>query len=75
MLRVHPPSFEGNVLRIEDARYVVEVAVGVEREVHVGRNAEIYGLFGKASPGDRVQLWAQPDGHVQTMTVVRSGRR
>ena len=70
-----PPSFEGKLLRIKGDRYVVDVATGVEREVRVGWNTEGFGPFGKASPGDRIQLWVQPNGHVETMIVVRSRRR
>ena len=50
-----PPSFEADLLRIDGDRYVVKDNAGVERQVHVGRNTEIVGPFGKASPGDRMQ--------------------
>jgi hypothetical protein len=65
-----PPSFEAELLRIDGVRYVVKDIVGVERHVHFGKDTEI---LGQVKAGDRIQLWVQPDGHVQTITIVRSG--
>ena len=65
-----PPSFEADLLRIDDNRYVVKDIVGVERQVHVGKDSEI---VGQVKAGDRVQLWVQPDGHAQTIIIVMSG--
>jgi len=65
-----PPSFEADLLRIEGSSYVVKDIVGVERQVHVGKDTEIYG---QAKAGDRIQLWVQPDGHAQTIIIVMSG--
>ncbi len=65
-----PPSFEADLLRIEGYSYVVKDIVGVERQVHVGKDTEI---FGQAKAGDRIQLWVQPDGHAQTIIIVMSG--
>lgn len=65
-----PPSFEADLLRIDGDRYVVKDISGVERQVHVGKDTEI---FGQARPGDRIQLWVQPDGHARTIMIVRSG--
>ena len=64
-----PPSFEADLLRIEGNRYVVKDIAGVERQVHVGKDTEI---FDQAKAGDRVQLWVQPDGHAQTIIIVMS---
>ena len=30
-------------------------------------------LVGQVKAGDRSQLWVQPDGHAQTITIVMSG--
>jgi hypothetical protein len=30
-------------------------------------------IFGHVKAGDRIQLWVQPDGHAQTIIIVRSG--
>jgi hypothetical protein len=65
-----PPSFEADLLRIEGNSSVVKDIVGVERQVHVGKDTEI---FGQAKAGDRIQLWVQPDGHAQTIIIVMSG--
>ena len=65
-----PPSFEADLLRIDGDRYVVKDIAGVERQIHVGKDTEI---FGQAMAGDRIQLWVQPDGHAQTIMIVRSG--
>lgn len=65
-----PPSFEADLLRIDDNRYIVKDIVGVERQVHVGKDTEI---FGQVKTGDRIQLWVQPDGHAQTIIIVMSG--
>ena len=65
-----PPSFEADLLRIDGNSYVVKDIVGVERQVHVGKDTEI---FGQAKAGDRIQLWVQPDGHAQTIIIVMSG--
>ena len=64
------PSFVADLLRIDGNSYVVKDIVGVERQVHVGKDTEI---FGHAKAGDRIQLWVQPDGHAQTIIVVMSG--
>jgi hypothetical protein len=65
-----PPSFEADLLRVDGDRYVVKDIAGVERQVHVGKDTEI---FGQVKAGDRIQLWVQPDGHAQTIIIVRSG--
>lgn len=65
-----PPSFEADLLRIDGNRYVVKDIAGVERQILVGKDTEI---FGQAKAGDRIQLWVQPDGHAQTIIIVRSG--
>jgi hypothetical protein len=65
-----PPSFEADLLRIDRNRYVVKDIAGVERQVHVRKDTEI---FGQAKAGDRIQLWVQPDGHAQTIILVMSG--
>jgi hypothetical protein len=65
-----PPSFEADLLRIDGYRYVVKDSVGVERQVHVGKDTEI---FGQVKAGDRIQVWVQPDGHAQTIIIVMSG--
>ena len=65
-----PPSFEADLLRIDGDRYNVKDIVGVERQVHVGKDTEI---FGQVKAGDRIQLWVQPDGHAQTIIIVMSG--
>ena len=65
-----PPSFEADLLRIDGNRYVVKDIAGVERQIQVGKDTEI---FGQAKVGDRIQLWVQPDGHAQTIIIVRSG--
>ena len=65
-----PPSFEADLLRIDGDRYVVKDVAGVERQVLVGKATE---QFGQAKAGDRIQLWVQPDGYVQTIMIVRSG--
>jgi len=64
------PSFEADLLRIDGNSYVVKDIVGVERQVHVGKDTEI---FGQAKAGDCIQLWVQPDGHAQTIIIVMSG--
>jgi hypothetical protein len=65
-----PPSFEADLLRIDGYRYVVKDIVGVERQVHVGKDTQI---LGHVKTGDRIQLWVQPDGHAQTIIIVMSG--
>ena len=65
-----PPGFEADLLRIDEDRYVVNDVAGVERQIQVGKDTEI---FGRAKAGDRIQLWVQPDGHAQTIMIVRSG--
>ena len=65
-----PPSFEADLLRIDGNRYVVKDVAGVERQIQVGKDTEI---FGQAKVGDRIQLWVQPNGHAQTILIVRSG--
>ena len=65
-----PPSFEADLLRIDGNRYVVKDSAGVERQVLVGKDTEI---FGQVKAGDRIQLWIQPDGHAQTITIIMSG--
>jgi hypothetical protein len=65
-----PPSFEADLLRIDGNRYVVKDIAGVERQVHVGKDTEI---FGQAKAGDRIQLCVQPDGHAQAIIIVMSG--
>ena len=64
------PSFEADLLRIDGNRYVVKDSAGVERQIHVGQDTEI---FGQAKVGDRIQLWVRPNGHAQTIIIVRSG--
>ena len=54
-----PPSFEADLLRIDGNSYVVKDIVGVERQVHVGKDTEI---FGQAKAGDRIQLIMGPAG-------------
>lgn len=42
----HPspsPSFEADLLRINGDHYVIKDIAGVERQVHVGRDTEIFG--------------------------------
>jgi hypothetical protein len=63
------PSFEADLLRIEGDRYVLKDMAGVERQVHVGKDTEI---FGHVKAGDRIQLWVLPDGHARTILIVRS---
>jgi len=63
------PSFEADLVRIDGDRYVVKDIAGAERQVHVGKDTEI---FGRAKVGDRIQLWVRPDGHAQTIIIVRS---
>ena len=63
------PSFEADLLRIDGNRYVVKDNMGVERQVQIGKDTEI---FGQAKVGDRIQLWVQPDGYAQTIIIVRS---
>lgn len=48
------PSFEADLLRIDGNSYVVKDIVGVERQVHVGKDPQI---FGQAKARDRIQLW------------------
>src|SRR5512139_2593613 len=55
-----PPSFEADLLRIDGDRYLVKDTAGVERQIHVGRDTEV---FDPVQAGDRIQLWVQPDGH------------
>ena len=64
------PSFEADLLKIDGNRYVVKDSTGVERQIHVGQDTEI---FGQAKVGDRIQLWVRPNGHAQTIIIVRSG--
>ena len=64
------PSFEADLLRIDGNRYVVKDNMGVERQVQIGKDTEI---FGQAKVGDRIQLWVQPNGYAQTIIIVRSG--
>ena len=64
------PSFEADLLKIDDNRYVVKDNMGVERQVQIGKDTEI---FGQARVGDRIQLWVQPNGYAQTIIIVRSG--
>jgi hypothetical protein len=64
-----PPSLEADLLRIDGDRYVVKDLAGVERQVYVGKDTEI---FGEVKAGDRIQLWVQPDGHAQTIIIVMS---
>ncbi len=64
------PSFEADLLRIDGNRYVVKDGAGVERQIQVGKDTEI---FGQAKVGDHIQLWVQPNGHAQTILIVRSG--
>ncbi|MBI3806728.1 MAG: hypothetical protein HY281_04315 [Nitrospirae bacterium] len=64
-----PPSFEADLLRIDGDRYVIKDLAGVERQVYVGKDTEI---FGEVKAGDRIQLWVQPDGHAQTIIIVTS---
>jgi hypothetical protein len=65
-----PPSFEADLLRIDRNRFVVKGVAGVERQIHVGKDTEI---FGQAKVGDRIQPWVHLDGHAQTIIIVRSG--
>lgn len=65
-----PPSFDADLLRIDGNHDVVKDIAGVERQVHVGKDTEI---FDQAKTGDRIQLWVQPDGHAQTIILVMSG--
>ncbi len=67
---IPPPSFEADLLRIDGNHYVVKDIAGVERSIHVGKDTEI---FGQVKAGDRIQLWVQPDGHAQTIALVRRG--
>jgi hypothetical protein len=71
-LSTSPPSssFEADLLRIEGDRYVLKDMAGVERQVHVGKDTV---MFGHVKAGYRIQLWVQPDGHAQTIIIVRSG--
>lgn len=48
-----PPSFEADLLRVDGNSYVVKDIGGVERQVHVGKDTEI---FGQAKAGHRIQL-------------------
>jgi hypothetical protein len=64
-----PLSFEADLLRIDGDRYVIKDITGVERQVHVGKDTEI---FGQVKAGDRIQLWVSPDGHTQTIIIVRN---
>jgi hypothetical protein len=64
------PSFEADLLKIDGNRYVVKDGMGVERQVLVGKDTEV---FGQVKVGDRIQLWVQQDGHAQTIIIVRSG--
>lgn len=64
------PSFEADLLKIDGNRYVIKDIAGVERQVQIGKNTEI---FGQAKAGDRIQLWVQPDGYARTIIIVRSG--
>ena len=64
-----PPSFDADLLRIEGNRYVVKDIAGVERQVLVGKDTEI---FDQPKAGDRIQLWVQPDGHAQAIIIVMS---
>jgi len=65
-----PPSFEADLLRINGNRYVVKDSAGVERQVLVEKDTEI---FGQAKAGDRIQVWVQPDRQAQTIIIVMSG--
>ncbi|HEX9155803.1 MAG TPA: hypothetical protein VF819_09570 [Nitrospira sp.] len=65
-----PPSFEADLLRIDGDRYLVKDTAGVERQIHVGRDTEV---FDHVQAGDRIQLWVQPDGHAQAIIIVMSG--
>ena len=67
-----PSSFEADLLRIDGDRYVVKDTAGVERQIHVGRDTEVFALV---QAGDRIQLWVQPDGHAQAIVIVMSGIR
>jgi hypothetical protein len=64
------PSFEADLVSIDGDRYVVKDIAGVKPQVLVGKDTE---LFGRVKVGDRIQLWVQPDGHVRTIVIVRSG--
>jgi len=44
-----PPSFEADLLRIDGNRYVVKDSAGMERQVLVGKDTEIFGQA-KAKP-------------------------
>jgi len=64
------PSFEADLLKIDGNQDMVKDSAGVERQIHVGQDTEI---FGQTQVGDRVQLWVQPNGYAQTIIIVRSG--
>jgi hypothetical protein len=48
------PSFEADLVRIDGDHYVIKDIAGAERQVHIGKDTEI---FGPAKVGDRIQLW------------------
>ena len=67
-----PASFEADLLKIDGDRYLVKDTAGRERQIHVGRDTEV---FDYVQAGDRIQLRVQPDGHAQAIVIVMSGIR
>lgn len=63
-----PPLLEADFIRIDGDRCVVKDIAGTERQIHVGKDTEI---FGHVKAGDRIQLWVQPDGHTRAIIIVK----
>ncbi len=48
---------------------IVKEETGKERRLHVSGDTEVYGQI---KPGDLIEAWVQPDGHVKTIMIVKS---
>lgn len=64
-----PQSIKVELLRIDGEFYIVKDETGKERRLHVGGDTEVYGQI---KPGDLIEVWVQPDGHVKTIMIVKS---
>jgi hypothetical protein len=64
------PSPKADLLRIDSDTYVVKLETGQEMRLLVGKDTTI---FGHVKPGDTIEAWVQPDGHVRTIMIIRSG--
>ncbi len=64
-----PQSIKVELLQIDGEFYIVKDETGKERRLHVSGDTEVYGQI---KPGDLIEVWVQPDGHVKTIMIVKS---